>query len=191
MPRLNSLLSVSLIVFVYSLITPAYAQRAGGQTLLTGAGEIVVDLDISFPEREEVATVFTITFSDPVTGGVEEHVYYDFLLAKDGKNVFRAGTYGGAPAGIIHSVIGIEKQYFTFAETGSYTARVVVYGLKMVFVNPVAADFPVAVTPEFQVIAPVLTVTTAGIVFLRFRMKKFSWSPFSVSLFSTGIQQMR
>lgn len=167
------LLSVSLIVFVCSLFTPAYAQR-GGQTLLTGAGEIVVDLDISFPEREEVATVFTVTFFDAVTGEIEEHVYYDFLLAKDGKNVFRAGTYGGAPAGIIHSVTGIEKQFFTFTETGSYTASVVVYGLKMVFVNPVAADFPVAVTPEFQVIAPVLAVTTAGIVLLRFRMSKFN-----------------
>lgn len=160
------------LVFLVSSQPPAFAQSAGAQTILTGAGELAIDLDISFPERKDTATVFTITFSDPATGKVEEHVYYDFLLAKDGKNIFRAGTQGGAPAGIIHSVAGIEKQFFTFSEIGPYTVSVVIYGLKMVFLEPVAADFHVMVTPEFHVVMPVLAAAAGGIALLRFGTKR-------------------
>lgn len=161
-----------LLVFLLSSQPSAFAQNARAQTVLTGAGELDINLDISFPERKDTATVFTITFSDPVTGEVEEHVYYDFLLVKDDKNIFRAGTQGGATVGIIHSVTGIEKQFFTFSETGSYTARIVIFGLKMVFVEQVTADFPVIVTPEFHVVMPVLAAAASVIAFMRFGTKQ-------------------
>ena len=175
MPDPNILSRVAAAVLLVSLLSsqpPAFAQSAGAQTILTGAGELAIDLDVSFPERKDTATVFTITFSDPATGKVEEHVYYDLLLAKDGKNIFRAGTQGGAPAGIIHSVAGIEKQFFTFSEDGSYVVSIVVYGLKMVFIEPVAADFPVVVTPEFHVVMPVLAAAAGGIAFMRLGTKR-------------------
>ena len=177
LPRTGTaLLAIALIITLSSYTRPASAQNAGVQNIMTGAGELTVALDISFPERKDVATVFTIMFSDPSRGEVEGHVYYDFLILKDGKNIFRAATHGGTQAGVIHSVTGIEKQFFTFGDTGSYTARIVIYGLKMVWIEPVGVDFAVTVTPEFQVVTLVLALAAGGIFCMdlaRKRLKAF------------------
>jgi hypothetical protein len=69
---------------------------------------------------------------------------------------------------------------FSFDDTGTYTARVIINGLRIVLVMLVHADFPVTVTLEFQhlITIPVLAlVIGGGIAFMRFvglkRMRSF------------------
>lgn len=137
------------------------------QSVMTGAGELLVGLDIAYHEAN--AVIFTITFYHPAeTDRPEEHIDYNFLILKEGKTILNAALTDNSPIGIIHSVQGTEKYAFSFDSTGAYTARVVINGLRMVLVTPVHADFPVTVTPEFQPTIMVMAlVIGSGTVFMR------------------------
>lgn len=162
-----------LLAIIHMHLETADAQSQGLQSVMTGAGELLVGLDISYPKGED-STTFTIAFYHPLTTErTEEHIDYDFLILKEGKPIFRAAMQDDSPVGIIHSITGAEKHAFSFDDTGAYTARVVIYGLRMVFVEPVHADFPVAVTPEFQMAMPVMALAAGGIALISFGMKRF------------------
>lgn len=169
MLRVLALASLVIISLMYPKTT--YAQSQGLQSVMTGAGELLIGLDISYPKDEENNTImFIITFyHSNATDLPEEHIDYNFLILKENKTILNAAATDDSPIGIIHSVTGTEKHTFSFDDTGTYTARVVINGLRMVLVTPVYADFPVTVTPEFQLTIPVLAlVIGGGIAFMRF-----------------------
>ena len=168
MLRVVALASLVIIVLMYPKIT--FAQSQSLQNIMTGAGEILVGLDISYPKSEENTIIFTITFYHPAeTDRPEEHIDYNFLILKeDGKSILNAAMADDSPIGIIHTVTGTGKHTFSFDDTGAYTARVVVYGLRMVLVPPVLMDFPVTVTPEFQPAVMIMALAIgSGIAFMR------------------------
>jgi hypothetical protein len=174
MLRVVALAYLVIIILLYPKTT--FAQSQSLQSVMTGAGELLVGLDISYPESREDTAIFTITFYRPaVTDRPEEHIDYNFLILKEGKTILNAGMIEDSPIGIIHTVTGTEKHAFSFDDTGAYTARVVINGLRMVLVTPVHADFPITVTPEFQPIILVMAlVIGGGIAFMRFvGLKRF------------------
>jgi hypothetical protein len=118
--------------------------------------------------------IFSVTFYHPAAiNRPEEHIDYNFLILKEGKTILNAGMMDDSPIGIIHTVTGTEKHTFSFDDTGSYIARVVINGLRMILVTPVHADFPVTVTPEFQP-AILALVIGSGVVLMRFaELKRF------------------
>lgn len=155
-----------------------FAQNQSLQSVVTGAGELLVGLDISYPKAEENTIMFTITFYHPNATDIPEgNIDYNFLIMKEGKTILNAAMMDDSPIGIIHTVMGTEKHTFSFDDTGAYTARVVINGLRMVLVTPVRADFPVTVTPEFQPAILVLAlVVGGGVVFMRFGLKRLQVS---------------
>lgn len=167
MLRFVALTSLVIIVLVYPNTT--FAQNQSLQSVMTGAGELLVGLDISYPNSEESNVIFTVTFYHPAaTDRPEEHIDYNFLVLKEGKSVLNVAMADDSPIGIIHTVTGTVKHTFSFDDTGTYTVRVVINGLRMVLVPPVHADFPVTVTPEFQPAIMVMALAIgSGIALMR------------------------
>lgn len=177
MLRVVALASLVIIALAHPKTT--FAQSQSLQSVMTGAGELLIGLDISYLEDKENTAIFTTTFYHPnATDVPEEHIDYNFLILKEGNTILNAGLTDDSPMGIIHTIAGTEKHSFSFDDAGTYIARVVINGLRMVLVNPVHVDFPVTVTPEFQPALPLLTpVIGGGITFMRFvglkRMRSF------------------
>lgn len=106
---------------------------------------------------------------------------------KEGKTILSAGMIDDSPIGIIHTVTGTEKHTFSFDDTGAYTARVIINGLRMVLVTSGHADFPVTVTPEFQPTIPVMAlVIGSAIVFMRSDLRRLRVS-FASSVEMTAV----
>jgi hypothetical protein len=149
----------------------AYAENLGTRELATNLGPINVSVNISFQDE---ATTFTITFVNPETGVIEQHVDYDLMILKDGERIFKASEHLKRPIALLHSVYGVEKHTYEFIEEGSYTVRVAVIGFKMYWFEPVFADYSVTVTPEFQTLLPLMTaslVVTAAVITTRLRAR--------------------
>ncbi len=135
-------------------------------------GPINVSMDVSFGDEGE--TTFTITFLNPETGMIEQHVDYDLIILKDGERIFKASEHLKRPIALLHSSYGVEKHTYEFTEEGSYTVRVAVIGFKMYWFEPVFADYSVTVTPEFQTLLPLVTaslVVGAAVVTTRLRAR--------------------
>lgn len=67
------------------------------------------------------------------------HVDCDFIIQKDGIELFRMSTKYGEP--FFHSINGVMLPSFKFTESGKYTISVEVAGIFFVPIEPVFANF--------------------------------------------------
>jgi hypothetical protein len=166
---MNPAIAVLLIAAAGFFVTLAYGENALSNEITTDVGQLNVELEMSPPDNNK-ETTFTIAFIDPVTGYIEPHVDYDFALVHGDVEVFRATKFYNKPVAIMHSVSGIEK-FPVKLEEGPYTAKVTVYGFRMVWFTPQKAEFSVNVTPEFpsSLAAPAAMIAmSTAVVLLRF-----------------------
>lgn len=169
-PAYGIVAGVVLLMIMESPFTAVYAENLGTRELVTNVGPINVSMDAVF--EDEGTTTFTITFVNPETGMIEQHVDYDLMILKDGERIFKASESLNRPIALLHSVYGVEKHTYEFLDEGSYTVRVAVIGAKMYWFEPVLADYSVTVTPEFQTLLPMIAASlavTAAVVTTRSR----------------------
>jgi hypothetical protein len=94
------------MILVFSAYNGAYA--ASNSTILrslTNASSLEVLLvPISNVSREEMH--FRVGFLQPNTAEFQRHVDFNFIIIKDGKEVFRASNQTGQPNILLHSIPG-------------------------------------------------------------------------------------
>jgi hypothetical protein len=67
------------------------------------------------------------------------HVDCDFIIKKDGNELFRISSKYGEP--FFHSINGVMLPSFAFSESGNYTISVEIAGILFVPIEPVFATF--------------------------------------------------
>ena len=136
--------STLLVVFMY------YPLTAFGQSTplakSTSGGSLKVQIQPT-PNTAKVnaPTKFKITFSKP-QGSVQPHIDYDFLIDKNGKNLFSASSSTGQTGTPLHTAEGVVTIPYVFQTPGNYTLTVKVYGILFNPIRPESADFSINAT---------------------------------------------
>jgi sugar lactone lactonase YvrE len=128
----------------------------------TSGGTLDVFLDPSpQPVINNDQTKFKVIFLQK--GGidnVQNHVDYDFIIARDGgKKLFQASALAGQAGIPLHSAEGIVTIPYKFQETGHYSINVTVYGILFNSIRPESVIFPIHVTPGVASTNPKNTTT--------------------------------
>lgn len=76
------------------------------------------------------------------------HVDCDFIIQKDGIELFRMSTKYGEP--FFHSINGVMLPSFKFVESGKYTISVEIAGILFNPIEPVFANFSAIVSPAVE-----------------------------------------
>lgn len=110
---------------------------------LTNASSLEVLLvPLSNVSREEMH--FRVGFLQPNTNQLQRHVDFNFIIIKDGKEVFRASNQTGQSQIPLHSILGtMDIPLFTydFQKTGEYTIKIPVFGILFNPIMPEEAEF--------------------------------------------------
>ena len=143
---LGGLLAGVLVCFAMpSLTGKAYAQQPQSMLNTTSGGKLDVKLEPSVSGNTNYN--FKITFLQPKTNTVQVHVDYDLTILKDGSQIFSAAKSTNQQ--LLHTAEGTVTIPYKFDSTGNYQARVTVYGVVFVPINPENAQFSISVVPEF------------------------------------------
>jgi len=140
----------------------------------TSGGTLEVLLEPSpQPIEDTESTQFKLTFLQPGTDSVQEHVDYDFIIIKGGQEVFKASVDTGQP--LLHTTEGTVTIPYKFEEQGDHTVRIVMAGIRFIPIDPETAEFAINVTPEFPagIIAPLAAALAFAAILKRtsFKMK--------------------
>lgn len=86
---------------------------------------------------------FRVGFLQPNKNELQEHVDFDFIIIKDGKEVFKASNQTGKPNVPLHSITGtmnIPIITYDFQKTGTYTIKIPVFGILFNPIKPEEAE---------------------------------------------------
>ena len=89
---------------------------------------------------------FRIGFLQPNTDELQRHVDFNFIVLKDGKEVFRASNQTGQPNIPLHSIPGtmdIPLFTYNFQKSGEYTIKIPVFGILFNPIIPEEAEFTI------------------------------------------------
>jgi hypothetical protein len=144
-----AIISISIIMMV---VFPAYigvsifAYATINSTILkssTNASSLEVLLvPLSNVSNEDMH--FRVGFLQPNTNELQRHVDFNFIVIKDGKEVFRASNQTGQPQIPLHSIPGtMDIPLFTydFQKIGKYTIKIPVFGILFNPIIPEEAEF--------------------------------------------------
>lgn len=133
-----------IMTIVFSAYDGAYA--ASNNTVLrspTNASSLEVLLvPLSNVSREEMH--FRVGFLQPNTTELQRHVDFNFIIIKDGKEVFSASNQTGQPQIPLHSIPGtMDIPLFTydFQKTGEYIIKIPIFGILFNPIIPEEAEF--------------------------------------------------
>ena len=102
----------------------------------------VLLVPLSNVSREEIH--FKVGFLQPNTNELQRHVDFNFIIIKDGKEVFRASNQTGQPNIPLHSIPGtMDIPLFTydFLKSGEYIIKIPVVGILFNPIIPEMAEF--------------------------------------------------
>jgi hypothetical protein len=77
-----------------------------------------------------------------------QHVDCDFIIQKDGIELFKMSTKYGEP--FFHSINGVMLPTFKFTESGKYTISIEIAGIFFVPIKPVYANFSAMIIPTTE-----------------------------------------
>jgi hypothetical protein len=162
------ILSAFVLLLAAFSATFAYAQQPGMRNSTTG-GSVDVLINPMWPTDDSAPTNFEMKFLQPGTDTIQEHIDYNFVIKKDGQQVFTAALPGQP---LLHTVEGVTIPY-KFESNGDYTIEVSVSGINFVPISTETATFNVTVTPEFPAgaLVAVAAVMGAAVVLSR-RLKR-------------------
>jgi hypothetical protein len=150
-------------------VIPAYAE--GMRQPSSGKNSLDVVLD---PDWNSETTKFRIMFLEPGTDTIHEHQDYNFVITKDGNEVYNAAKSQGAS--LIHNAEGTLIIPYKFNENGDYSVKITIYGLGLPPI-PIADEvvtYNVKVTPEFPAGAiGAIVASLSGVVAIS-RLKRFN-----------------
>jgi hypothetical protein len=135
----------------------AYAQESGMRSSTSGGSVDIVVNPVWSPNNND-STKFQVTFLKPGTDTIQEHIDYNFVIKKDGQQVFTAAVPGQP---LLHTVEGVTIPY-KFESNGDYMIEVSVDGINFVPISTETATFEVNVTPEFPAGALVAVAAVMG-----------------------------
>ena len=169
------LIALLLSATIFSVTTASYGQ---GEMRASTSGN---SLDILVEPRwsDGGKASFKVSFLRHGTNTLQEHVDYNFVIMKDGQQIFSAAAPLGQPS--VHTVEGIvtipiPTAPYKFPNNGGYSIEISVSGISFTPINTETATFSVTVTPEFStgaLAALAAFITTITIVFAWRRRKLF------------------
>jgi hypothetical protein len=137
---------IMMIVFSAYNDTSILAYATSNSTVLrssTNASSLdVLLVPLSNVSREEMH--FRVGFLQPNTNELQRHVDFNFIIIKDGKEVFSASNQTGQPQIPLHSIPGtMDIPLFTydFQKIGEYTIKIPVSGILFNPIIPEEAEF--------------------------------------------------
>lgn len=147
-----------------ALLQPAFAQ---GMSQPSSGGSLDVMVEPQWQEEDEEGKVpaqFKISFLQPGSNTIQEHIDYDVKIAdSSGNEVFSAAGQLNQPT--LHTAEGVVTIPYEFEENGSYSITVDMTGILFNPIAPETAEFSVNVTPEFPVgTLSVIAAVTAGTI---------------------------
>ena len=159
----------SLLLAIYACsINQVYAQSLTNTRKTTNGGAVDIVLQPSSePIKNNAQTQFKVTFFQKGTNSIQPHIDYDFVIIKDGKEVFSASNESGQPGKPLHTAESVVTIPYNFRETGNdYSIKVSVFGILFNPIKPESAEFPIKVTPEFPggIVAGALAILISAIL---------------------------
>jgi len=135
----NVFLLKFLLVLLISLIAyPAFAQQYN-EVLPTDKGTLNIGIS-TIPEKPVVGDVkFQISFINPKTEKIQEHVDYKFTLQKEGKNIF-------GPIPLTHTGTGTVTIPVEITEAGTYFGLIEIEGILFQPIPVEAVPFSVSIS---------------------------------------------
>ena len=149
-----------------AFLQPAFAQ---GMSQPSSGGSLDVMVE---PQWSENSTAeFKVSFLQPNSQTVQEHIDYDLKIAdSSGNQVHSAAGELNQPT--LHTAPGVVDIPYKFTGNGNYAITVEITGIQFQPIAPETAEFSVNVTPEFPVGAlSVIAAVTAGTIAVA-RLKK-------------------
>ena len=138
---------ITLVFSAYNVVS-IFAYATSNDTILrsqTNASSLEVLLvPLSNVSGEEMH--FRIRFLQPNTDELQRHVDFNFIVLKDGKEVFRASNQTGQPDIPLHSIPGtmdIPLLTYDFQKSGEYTIKIPVFGILFNPIIPEEAEFTI------------------------------------------------
>ncbi len=150
-----------------TMVAPAFAEGMRQPTSGNNSLDVVVE-----PDWSSDTTKFHVTFLEPGTDNVHAHQDYNFVIMKDGKEVYNAARSQPQSPSLLHNSEGTLTIPYKFQENGDYAIQITIYGLGLPPI-PIAeenATFQVKVTPEFPVgtVAAVVASLSGVVALSRF-----------------------
>lgn len=127
-----------------SILTYATSNSTVIRSLTNASSLEVLLVPLSNVSREEMH--FRVGFLQPNTNQLQRHVDFNFIIIKDGKEVFRASNQTGQSQIPLHSIPGtMDIPLFTydFQKTGEYTIKIPVFGILFNPIMPEEAEFKI------------------------------------------------
>ena len=139
-------LVITLIIVLFYSITASLAFASDNTTVmrrLTNGSSLEVIL-APLQKTPDDEMQFRVGFLQPNKNKLQEHVDFNFIILKNGKEVFSASNQTGQPNIPLHSIPGtMDIPIFTydFQESGEYTIKIPVIGILFNPINPEEAEF--------------------------------------------------
>ncbi len=95
------------------------------------------------PIRLDDTTKFKIYFYELNSSQIQVHVDYDFVIIKDGTEVFSAAKKIQQP--LLHTAEGIVTIPYKFVSSGNYTLKVLIFGINFIPISPEESTFNIFV----------------------------------------------
>jgi hypothetical protein len=182
----NLIISCALFIFLIAVILTIPSMAFGQTSGMRGSTDrknIDVLIEPSpAPVENKEQTTFKVAFLHPGTDSIVQHIDYDFVIMKDGKEIFKASAQAGQQQPI-HSTEGTVTIPYKFEDQGDYLIKVTISGIRFLPIEPETATFPLKVTPEFPVgaaaavfasAASMITVVTISANILKARVYRNS-----------------
>ena len=132
------MLKFLLVLLIPLIIFPAFAQKYN-EVLPTDKGTLNVGIS-TIPEKPVVGVVkFQISFINPKTEKIQEHIDYKFTLQKDGKNIF-------GPIPLTHTGTGTVTIPVEITEAGTYFGLIEIEGILFQPIPVEAISFNVSIS---------------------------------------------
>jgi hypothetical protein len=162
------LIALLLSATIFSFTTASYGQ---GEMRASTNGK---SLDILIEPRwsDDGKASFKVSFLRHGTDTLQQHVDYNFVIMKDGQQIFSAAEPLSQPS--VHTVEGIviipiPTAPYKFLNNGDYSIEIYVSGISFTPINTETAIFSVTVSPEFPIgaLAALTAFITTTVVLAR------------------------
>lgn len=141
-PPLTIMLIIILFYSTVPILTLASSNSTVMRDLTNGSSLEVILAPLQTTPDDEMQ--FRIRFLQPNKNELQEHIDFDFIILKNGEEVFRASNQTGQPNIPLHSIPGtIDIPIFTydFHKSGEYTIQIPVFGILFNPIKPEEAEF--------------------------------------------------
>jgi hypothetical protein len=174
------ILIIGSLLILASLVwsnIPVYAQTDSGLRKTTSGGAVDISLQPSpEPPTNNAQSQFKVSFLKKGTSSIQPHIDYDFVIMKNGKEVFSASNQTGQAGKPLHTAESVVTIPYKFSDTGNdYSIKVSVYGILFNPIRPESVEFPIKVVPEFPagfVGGALATIIGAILIANKFRIIK-------------------